>query len=743
MDSQINNSSDSQSEIIDLMKYIKVVMKAKWKILSFSVVTTILVSIFVMGMTPIYNSTASLLLKTGQDKAVSIDTVYSLDTSRKEYFLTQYEILKSRAIAEEVIDTLNIAEHPEYSPSEGNVISQLKESAKLFIKKQISSLLGEDASVSKAVNDEALARSARVKLVDTFLGRVTITPVSKTQLVNITFESQDPVLAASVANAIGDTYITQGMSAQLNATKKAADWIKVRLDQLRENLEESAAKLKKYRIEENLIDINSKGVRSIASDELESLTKSYLAAKQRRYEAETIALFVSKVELDDIDSLLSIPEIGNNASVKAINDVEIESEKRVSELSFRYGNKHPKLVAAKAELAAVRNNLTVQVNKLVRGINKDLSAAQDNERRLEQALIKEKQNFQLVTNKEEGYIKLSREVEANRNIYDSFLQRFKEMDITTDLETQKAQIVDLAQIPSKPIRPRKTILVSLAFALSVIFAVVVTFIFDVLNDTFRGTTEIESKLGQRVLGIVPLLNLKRKQSLPLYAFFDDAFRPFSEAIRTLRTGFVLSHIDTGHKVVIVTSSVPNEGKTTTSVNIAFSMAQMEKTLLIEADMRRPSFTRVFSLVPYQVGLSNVILGMDKFEDGVFHDNKSGLDILSAGFIPSNPLELLSSDKFTNLLNQLREKYDRIVIDCPPTLAVSDAQVLSKNADSLIYVVRSGYTKQGVAKQGVDRLLEVSAKIDGIVLNRVDINKIDKNTHLAGYYDSFDYTEGKS
>lgn len=743
MDSQINNSSDSQSEIIDLMKYIKVVMKAKWKILSFSVVTTILVSIFVMGMTPIYNSTASLLLKTGQDKAVSIDTVYSLDTSRKEYFLTQYEILKSRAIAEEVIDTLNIAEHPEYSPSEGNVISQLKESAKLFIKKQISSLLGEDASVSKAVNDEALARSARVKLVDTFLGRVTITPVSKTQLVNITFESQDPVLAASVANAIGDTYITQGMSAQLNATKKAADWIKVRLDQLRENLEESAAKLKKYRIEENLIDINSKGVRSIASDELESLTKSYLAAKQRRYEAETIALFVSKVELDDIDSLLSIPEIGNNTSVKAINDVEIESEKRVSELSFRYGNKHPKLVAAKAELAAVRNNLTVQVNKLVRGINKDLSAAQDNERRLEQALIKEKQNFQLVTNKEEGYIKLSREVEANRNIYDSFLQRFKEMDITTDLETQKAQIVDLAQIPSKPIRPRKTILVSLAFALSVIFAVVVTFIFDVLNDTFRGTTEIESKLGQRVLGIVPLLNLKRKQSLPLYAFFDDAFRPFSEAIRTLRTGFVLSHIDTGHKVVIVTSSVPNEGKTTTSVNIAFSMAQMEKTLLIEADMRRPSFTRVFSLVPYQVGLSNVILGMDKFEDGVFHDNKSGLDILSAGFIPSNPLELLSSDKFTNLLNQLREKYDRIVIDCPPTLAVSDAQVLSKNADSLIYVVRSGYTKQGVAKQGVDRLLEVSAKIDGIVLNRVDINKIDKNTHLAGYYDSFDYTEGKS
>ena len=247
----------------------------------------------------------------------------------------------------------------------------------------------------------------------------------------------------------------------------------------------------------------------------------------------------------------------------------------------------------------------------------------------------------------------------------------------------------------------------------------------------------------RLLGLLPIIKLKRNQNLSAHAYFDNKYRAFAEAIRTLRTSFVLSHSGDNHKVVLVTSSIPGEGKTTTSINIAFAMAQMEKTLLIEADMRRPSFSKKFHFPPYQEGLSNVISAAEKLDNVILRDKKSNLDILPAGFIPSNPLELLSSSAFSALLTIVKSKYDRIIIDSPPTQAVSDALVLAQQSDSVIYVVRSEMTKQAVVKQGLSRLLQVTSKIDGIVLNRVDIEKYAKEGSYQGYYDHYGYAEKNS
>jgi capsular exopolysaccharide synthesis family protein len=254
---------------------------------------------------------------------------------------------------------------------------------------------------------------------------------------------------------------------------------------------------------------------------------------------------------------------------------------------------------------------------------------------------------------------------------------------------------------------------------------------------------VEGKLGVRLLGLLPLVPLKRKQKLASHAYFDDNYKGFSEAIRTLRTGFVLSHMDTDHKIVVVTSSIPGEGKTTTSINIAFAMSQTEKTLLIEADMRRPSFTGIFKFPSYQPGLSNLISGTEQLADVIITDEQSGLDILPAGFIPHNPLELLSNTKFDALMLVLKDKYDRIIIDSPPTQAVSDALILAKQSDSVIYVVRSESTKQAVVKKGLSRLMEIETKIDGIVLNRVNIKKGGKEGY-QGYYDYYGYgQDGKA
>ena len=739
--SSVNESN--QEKIIDFQGYWTVVMKFKWKIFIFSLLATLLATIIVISLPPVYRATASLLIKASRDNTVSIDSVYSLDTSRDDYFLTQFEILKSRSITEKVIDELQLTLHPEFFPPEKNLmVAQVKSYVKSFIPVE---LLQKDP-VDLLQNDkenELYLRSKKVELINSFQEKLLITPIRNTQLVNISFDAKDPQLAALIANSVGDVYIRQEMLAQLNTTQKAVDWLKARLEKLRLNLETSVNVLQSYRIKENLIDIESRGVRSIASDELESLTASYLQAKQARFEAETIYLFVSNVKGNDLDSLLSLPEISSHRLIEGIKSVEIEAEKRVSELSFRYGKKHPKYISAKAELAAVRKNLQQNVNKLVKGIGKELKAAKDNERRLFNELKIEKRKFQEITNKEQKYLELQREVEANRNLYSTFLDRYKEMESTTDLEVQQARIVDFAEVPLKPVRPQKLLIILLTLLGALILATLLTLIVDSLNDKLRTPSDVESKLGMRLLGLLPLIKMKRKQRLSAHAYFDEKNRAFAEAVRTMRTSFVLSHFDDKHKVVLVTSSIPNEGKTTTAINIAFAMAQMEKTLLIEADMRRPSFTKIFRFRPYQEGLSNVISATEKLENVIMQDEKSGLDILSAGFIPANPLELLSSSEFNALLTILKGKYDRIIIDSPPTQAVSDALVLAQQSDSVIYVVSSEITKQEVVKQGLSRLLQVTSQIDGIVLNRVDIEKYAKEDSYQGYYDHYGYAKPNS
>ena len=727
------NQISSEEKIIDLKVYWNTAMKSKWKVLGFSVFITLVVAVFVAGMTPIYRASTSLMMKANVENTVSIASVYSLDTSRKEYFFTQFEILKSRTVSEQVIDKLDLANNPEFMADPDKKPS-LIDGIKTHIKSFLPAKKTDTLVVDEDLVDENIKLKNKIRLINNFQSRLFITPIRKTQLVNISFEAKDAALSALIANTVAEVYISQELDGKFESTKNAAAWLKTRLAKLKENLENSNAALQKYRIKENLIDIENKGVRSIASSELESLTTSYLEAKKIRFKAETLSLFVKNIDKNDIDSLMSVPEISNNQLIKEIKKIEIETYKDISEIRLRYGSKHPKLIAAKARLAAVKDQLASQVNKILKGFSKDLKSSKDNERRFKRELSKEKKKYQQITNVEQDYLKLKHEVVANQALYDTFLTRFKETSITTDLEVEQARVVDKAELPLYPSKPNKKLIVLLAFVVSFGFAIVLVFIIDALNDSFRSADEIESKLGVRLLGIVPQTKIKGNKPMPLHTYFEDKYRGFSEAIRTIRTGFVLSNIDSDNKVVLVTSSIPEEGKTTISINIAFSQAQMEKTLLIEADMRRPSFTRVFDLPPYQIGLSNVLSGTENINDVILKDEKSGLDYISAGFIPTNPLELLSSVRFAELLVSLKKKYTCIVIDSAPTKAVSDALVLAKVSDSIIYVVGSEITKQSVVKSAISRIMGLGTKVDGIVLNHVNIDKFGKNHH-----DYYEYT----
>ena len=273
------------------------------------------------------------------------------------------------------------------------------------------------------------------------------------------------------------------------------------------------------------------------------------------------------------------------------------------------------------------------------------------------------------------------------------------------------------------------LIVGLAGVLSVIVGVLIALLRAALDNTIRVAEELEAKLGQSVLGVVPFEKDLDESFNAARLYLDKTHNSFSEAIRSLRTSVVLSGLDKPHKITVVTSSLPGEGKTTVSSNLALALGQMEKVILIDADMRRPSLATEYGLPKGSTGLSELVAGTSKSGDCIYHMEKLGIDLIPAGSVPPNPLDLLSSKRFEELLNQLSGRYDRVIIDSAPTQAVSDSMVLSRHCDALIYVVKSDATAATIAKNGLERLGKVGAPIIGAVLNQFDADTAQK----YGYY----------
>ncbi|WP_105103529.1 GumC family protein [Microbulbifer pacificus] len=710
-----------QEEVIDLRQYWRIVDRFKWRIAALSIAVTMITAMVVFSMTPRYQATATLMIEAEQAKALSIEEVYGLDSSRKEYFLTQFEILKSKRIAERVVTLMGLDSHPEFDPEqqEGG-----------FSIRAMLPFLSQEEPLS-----EEEARQVKLQQVtEAFIERLSIAPVRNTQLVKITFESESPKLAADVANKVAEVYINSHLEAKLEMTQQATTWLNSRLDDLRTKLEESEARLQAFQEAEGLVDVE--GVRGLGRQELNEITEQLLMARKELKQAASIRELV-RMSGSDINALASLPEVLNHSVIQDVKRAEVEASRKVSELARRYGPKHPKMIAAEDQLESVQAKLHDEVRRLVAGIESEYQAALSNERSLQEELNATKAEYQVTSRKETRYQELKRDADVNRQLYNAFLTRFRETSETSDFEAANARLTDPAVAPRKPAKPKKALIVALAMVVSAMMGVMLAFLFEALNDGVRNPDDVESKLSQRMIGLLPWVEHQKDERLSLRTFFQSGQHQFSEAVRTLRTSLVLSHLEKPAKVISVTSSIPGEGKTTVSENLAFSLVQMEKVLLIDADMRRPSVGKDFGLPIYQPGLSNLIAGSASFDECVHRDENSGLDVIPAGAVPPNPQELLASPRFEQLLRELGEKYDRIILDTAPAQVVSDALVVSRVADSMLYVVKSDSTRQKVITDGIGRLLQVGAKIDGVVLNQVDTS-----SKSSGYGEYYGYYGGR-
>lgn len=710
-------------EVIDLGHYLRVFKKSFLVVLLFSILVTGITVLTVFSIIPKYTATATLLIEAHEKKAVSIEEVVGIDSSQKEYYLTQFEILKSNQIAEKVISKLDLDKLEEFNPS-----LEAKDSLFDELKKQplLQSLLnnsGEEVSSEEEV---------RQKVLEAFRDNLIISPIRKTQLVKISFTSEDPELAAKVANEVGYAYIETNLESRLQATKYASSWITTRLSELRAQLAASEKALADYLIQEKLID--NSGIDALASAEIANLTERLAEIRDRRIETESAYSALKASKHADIATIASIPAISEHPQVVAIRQAELEARKEVNELSKRYGPKHDKMIRANAKLATVEAQSQDIVSKLIKGIGKELQTIIRQEKLIEQELQSKKNDFQKLTVKKSKYESLKREVETNTKVLNVFLTRQKETTATSDFQAANARFTDEAMIPQIPSAPKKGLIVGLAFIASFGFALVMAFVIDAMRNTIESVKNFEDKFGLIPLGGVPMIKSRKFKKFPLdnSVFFDSHYVSFSESIRSIRTSLMLSYMNSERKRVAITSSVPEEGKTTVSINLAMSFAKVEKVLLIDCDLRKSAVSERFGFKKHHQGLTNHLLMGAELQDCLFKDKKSGLTVMPAGMLTPNPQELLSSDKFKDLLDNLDKHFDRIIIDTPPTLPVSDSLIISRLTKSVILVVKSNGAKVDAVKKSMAKIMSHDIGLDGVIVNQIN-TKVAQSEYGYGEY----------
>lgn len=738
---------------IELMHYYRLMLRNLWKIILFSLVIGGFSVFYALSLPPVYFSKATLLIESQQPNVLSFQDVYQVDTRDRSYIQTQLQILQSRSLISKVVDDLQLTRHPMFdlrqAEVKGSQFSVETVLALLGLKdKQEDSGASEDELFRQNAEGESLESDAnsslmteefiRKRAIGIVMNSLVVFPLRGTKIVIIQYSAQDPQLAADIANAFVDAFIDSQLDAKLQVTQKATSWLSERLGDLRQNLRASEQALQTFREEEQLVDTGD--IRSIDIAELEQLTQALVQTTQEKNAARQLFLLTSRKNVS-LDQLLSLPAISENPVIRGLIDTQVQANRLVAELSKRYGQKHPQMLSAVSDVNQASDELRLQVETISKGFELNYSAARDREQALKNQVDQVKDRIQQVSRKEFSLRELEREVEANRQVYEVFLNRGKETNETANLETVNARVVDPALPAEYPSKPEKKKIVMFAVLFAFGFASGIVLLLDWLDNTIKTPDDVEDRLSVPLLGFLPL-DKSNKDATPFLGFLSEEKWHFAEAVRTIRTSFILSGLDKPSKITVVTSSVPNEGKSTVSLCLAHALGQMEKVLLIDADMRKPSIGKALDISLLTPGLSNLIAGTAELEECITRLPNSEVHVVTAGVVLGNPLDLIAGDRFPKVLEMLKEKYDRILIDSAPIQAVSDSIVISTYADALIYVVKSDGSSTPVVKKGLRRLSEANARFSGVILNQVDIDKMKKQSgYESEYYDNYGYAYG--
>ncbi len=729
-----NPSSDILE--IDIRDYLRTMQKHRWTIISCFLLVFVSVAMYTFTATPIYQASAQLIIEKDNPNILSIEEVLSVDSSGTDYYQTQYKIIESRSLARKVIEKLNLATSEEFAPApKDDFFSTFKRSLGETLqgwKESVLSLLKtEEGTDAGDVQEE----ESDQKLVNAFLGRLTVEPVRNSRLVYIRFEAKDPRMAANIVNTLAQAYIDQGMEAKLEASQNAVKWLDDRVQEERTKVEAAELKLQRYKEQNSIITDFSNDSENITAQKLAELNSQVVEAQTRRVEAQT--RYEQTRRLISQPSMLdSIPEILNNSLIQRIKTDEVDLSKRFSELSKKYGPKHPQIVALKAEMNTLDRRRKAEIRKVVNSLKNEYEVSLAREKSVKAALATIKKEALGLNKKAIEYGVLSREAESSRQMYDLLIKRFKETALTEDIKTGNVRIVDRAEVPQDSVKPRKKLNLLLALIVGLTLGVGLAFFLEFMDNTLKTPDDIKRFLKIPYLAPIPSFEPGEPDGGPYAMELVTHHQPkstASEAYRGLRTSLLFSSADAPPQVIMLTSAAPGEGKTLTSANLAATMAQSgSKVLLLDCDLRRPRVHTIFGL-NRDTGVSNILAGSMDASELVVKTEIENLSVIPSGPVPPNPSELLGSQRMRKLMEVLRQHYDRIIIDSSPITAVTDASVLSDVVDGVVFVVRSGRTVRDVVKNALDSLQIVKAKIFGAVLNGVNVGKEGYYYYQYNYY----------
>jgi succinoglycan biosynthesis transport protein ExoP len=705
------------SEIPTIVEMWRAIVHRKLVVLAIVVPIVSLAAIVAYLAPPSYRATATLLIEQSASRVVSIEQVYAGATSNREYFMSQAEFLRSNDVARRTIRALAFKDSTDFAPR--GLFDSLSTAPR-------ESKDGDSVDAADRQQNE-------VAKIAAFQRHLRIEPIRQSQLIEVSFDSYDPALAAKVANAVAQEYVQADMDAKYSMTQQANVWLNRRLGELRTKLDASERELQAYRELQGLIDSKGSAHGGIGR-ELEELSQRLVEARVRRTQAEQV---YNQVRLD-APGRYNVPAVLSSPAVVRARQIEADAERLLNDAAQRYGANFPIYKTAETELARAKANSKKEADSVIAGIVKEYEAARSTELSLERTLARSRGAVQELNRKEIGLASLEREAATNRQVYQTFLDRVRQTAAAADIQIAAARVIDPALPPNAQVAPRRTLIVASAFVVSLMLGCLVALLAKRLENTINSADSIQEITGLPLLSTVPELKIGKRKS-PVDYMIENPSSLFTDSIRLALTGIQLMHPELNTRVIGIVSSIQGEGKSTVALSLAVVCARNRRTLVIDADLRRPTLGRAIGISKDQPGLAELSVGTASLENCIIPVPNQRFWILPSGSIaPDASLDVINSAKFRSLLEKLKTQFDEIIIDCPPLNPVADGLMIGRLCDGVALVVRAHSTPLPVVNASLSKLGQSGVATFGLILNRYDSRVAQQFYGAAAGYGQYEY-----
>lgn len=702
----------------DLRKYLRVILKHRWLILSFIAVSLLLGLIATYLMTPIYQATATLQI---DREAASVVQVEGLQTSENigdpQFYQTQYELLQSRTLAEKTVASLGLADDQAF-------LVKSAQSPIGWIRGLFGAMFSPAPEAPAAEDDDSIADKQQKDAVGMLQNNLVISPVRNSRLVKVSFRHPNSAITERVANGVAETFISENLDRKYDASSYARKFLEERLQQLKIKLEESEAQLVAYAQQQGIINLDDR--QSLKGSDLATINTKLLEVRNERIRLEGLWKQAQTTKGFGLTQIMDNPTIQENRKLRAELAAQYQQKLGLYKPAF------PAMMQLKAQIQELDQQAQEAIGAIKLSIKAQYDAAKNEEATLAQQVDSTKADVLDQRSRSIKYNILQREVDTNRTLYDGLLQRYKEIGVAGGVGTNNISVVDRAERPAAPSSPRLSLNILVSLLAGSILGIASAFGLEYLDDTFKSPEDVESSLAMPVIGIIP----RPHQGVALADALVDARSAVSEAYRSLRTALQFSTAEGVPKTLLITSSRPSEGKTTTCASLARTFTQIGmKVLAIDADLRNPSLHKELQL-PNEVGLSNYLAGAKLPQDVAQATPIKDLTFISSGPLPPNPAELLAGTRLVSLLSLASESFDVVLVDGPPIMGLADAPLLASNVSGTLLVIAANETRREAAKVAVKRLHFARAPIVGALLSKFDIKQVGYGYGYA--YGGYDY-----